>query len=149
MGETPEQIEAHIDQTRMRLGGNFRELQQRVDDALDWREQFRNRPYTLLGAAAIGGVLLASALGRRSPRPHTAAAREPLRGAVSRGGVTVSAQALEAWDNIKMALIGVATARVHQYLSELVPGYQNHLPRTAAATGAGEPGAAARTGFGG
>ena len=37
MGETPEQIEAHIDQTRMRLGGNFRELQQQVDDALDWR----------------------------------------------------------------------------------------------------------------
>jgi hypothetical protein len=149
MGETPEQIEAHIDQTRMRLGGNFRELQQRVDDALDWREQFRNRPYTLLGAAAIGGVLLASAFGRSSPRPRTAAAREPLHGAVSRGGVNVSAQALEAWDNIKMALIGVATARVHQYLSELVPGYQNHLPHTAAAAGAGEAGATAKTVFGG
>ena len=64
--------------------------------------------------------------------------------------MNVSAQALEAWDAIKMALIGVATSRVHQYLSELVPGYQNHLPpRAAAGAGAGQAGATARSGFGG
>ena len=38
MDETANQIEAHIDRTRERLGSNLRELESRVDAATDWRE---------------------------------------------------------------------------------------------------------------
>jgi hypothetical protein len=65
MDQTADQIEAHIDQTRQQLGANIEELQRRVDNVTDWREQFRARPYMLLGVACAGGILLASALGRR------------------------------------------------------------------------------------
>jgi hypothetical protein len=55
MDETANQIEAHIDQTRERLGSNLRELEDRVEAATDWREHFRERPHVFLGAAFIGG----------------------------------------------------------------------------------------------
>ena len=69
MDETANEIEAQIDRTRERLGSNLRELEDKVDAATDWREHFRERPHLFLGAAFIGGVVLASAL---SPSPLVA-----------------------------------------------------------------------------
>ena len=51
MDETANEIEAHIDRTRERLGSNLRELEDKVDAATDWREHFRERPHLFLGAA--------------------------------------------------------------------------------------------------
>ena len=67
MDETANEIEAHIDRTRERLGSNLRELEDKVDAATDWREHFRERPHLFLGAAFVGGVMVATALGRTSP----------------------------------------------------------------------------------
>ena len=67
MDETVDQIEAHIDQTRQRLGSNLQELERRVDAATDWREQFRARPYVALGLALAGGVAMATVVRHRSP----------------------------------------------------------------------------------
>ena len=79
MDETANQIEAHIDRTRERLGSNLRELEDKVEAATDWREHFRERPHVFLGAALIGGMVLASALRSKSAgRPlSVAGVRQP------------------------------------------------------------------------
>ena len=80
MDEAAHKIEAHIDRTRERLGSNLRELEDKVDAAIDWREQFRARPHVFLGGAFVGGALLAAALRPKSPRavvrrPHRSSSR--------------------------------------------------------------------------
>jgi ElaB/YqjD/DUF883 family membrane-anchored ribosome-binding protein len=65
MGETPDQIERHIYEKRSELGENIHELQQKVKTAVDWRAQFDQRPWVLMGAAFGGGVLLALLFGGR------------------------------------------------------------------------------------
>jgi hypothetical protein len=54
MGQTVDQIEAGIDRSRHELGANIHELERRVDQATEWREQFRLRPFAFLAAAARG-----------------------------------------------------------------------------------------------
>ncbi len=65
MAETPEQIERYIEQKRNDLTKNVFELQQKMDDALDWRVQFQQHPFAMIGLAFGGGLLLASVLGWR------------------------------------------------------------------------------------
>ena len=134
MGTTSNQIENYIDNQRENLGQNLRELETRVKSvADDWRYQFENHPTVFLGAAFGGGILLAAALrpsaarnrrgryaapvtafspsnARRSPRPphENSPARET---------------ALHAWENIKGALVGVAAARLKDYVDEFIPGF--------------------------
>jgi Holliday junction resolvasome RuvABC endonuclease subunit len=126
MDETANEIESHIDRTRERLGSNLRELEDRVDEATDWQEHFRARPQIFLGAAFAGGVILATALrAKASNREH---ADTQVRGAVNGSGA-VHAQATELWYNIQGALIGVASARIKQYIGQLVPGFDEHYRR--------------------
>ena len=126
MDQTANQIEAHIDRTRERLGSNLRELEEKVEAATDWREHFRERPHVFLGAAFIGGVVLASALRSKS-------ADGPLSGVdvnpAVRGQGSVQAQVRELWNNVQGALVGVATAHIRDYISELVPGFDDHYRR--------------------
>ena len=135
MDETVDQIEAHIDHTRQRLGSNLQELERRVDAATDWREQFRARPYVGLGLAFAGGLAVASLLHARSDsafggREETRDARRPSNGSDARE------QALDAWNSIKGALIGVATTRIKDYIGDLIPGFQDQLQRTEQRTAA-------------
>ena len=65
MDETANEIEAHIDRTRERLGSNLRELEDKVEAVADWREQFRARPHVFLSAAFVGGAMLARAFRQR------------------------------------------------------------------------------------
>ena len=129
MDETLGQIEAHIDQTRDRLGANLKELERRVDVATDWREHFQARPYVALGLAVAGGMLLAKVAGSRPPRQLSAMSDDMSGGSRPGRGSDIRGQALETWDNIKGALVGVATARVTDYISDLVPGFADHLPQ--------------------
>ena len=39
------------------------------------------------------------------------------------------AQATELWHNIQGALIGVASARIKEYIGQLVPGFDEHYRR--------------------
>jgi hypothetical protein len=135
MDETVHQIEGHIDQARRRLGSNLKELERRVDAATDWREQFRARPYTGLGVAFAGGVLLAAAFRHRSTEQWIGSSKEAAAGAPFRSGIDAREQALDFWNNIKGALIGVATTRVKDYIDELIPGFQEHFQRAEERTG--------------
>jgi hypothetical protein len=133
MDEAAHKIEAHIDRTRERLDSNFRELEDRVDAATDWREQFRARPHMFLGGAIVGGALLAAVLRPKSFRQVFDSSNEghlgSVSGAVSRNGVHAQEQALELWNNVKGALIGVASMRLTGYISELIPGFDEHFRR--------------------
>jgi hypothetical protein len=66
MGETTDQIATDIHQKRADLQSNLEELETRMKALTDWREQFRRRPGAMITAALVGGVLLASMLGKRS-----------------------------------------------------------------------------------
>jgi hypothetical protein len=126
MDETPREIEAHIDRTRERLGSHLVELEHRVEAATDWREHFRARPRFFLGAAFVGGATLAVALHARSQRPVSDDAGI-MRFADDPS--SARAQVLELWNNLKGALIGVASTRVIGYLGELLPGFDEHYRR--------------------
>lgn len=131
MDEATHKIEAHIDRTRERLGSNLRELEHKVDAATDWREQFRTRPHVFLGGAIAGGALLAAVLRHKSSRPVFDSSNEVHLRATSHNGVNAQEQALELWNNIKGALLGVAAMRITQYVSDLIPGFDEHYRRTA------------------
>lgn len=136
MDETAHEIETHIDHTRERLGSNLKELEDKVDAATDWRQHFQERPHLFLGAAFVGGAILASALRARSSR------RSPDHAGITSfadGGTSTQGQALELWNNVKGALIGVASARIKEYIGELVPGFDEHYRRAAQRTTASDP----------
>jgi uncharacterized protein DUF3618 len=128
MDQAVHQIETQIDRTRQRLGTNLRELEDRVDAATDWREHFRTRPYAFLGMATAGGVLLAAALRPTSPH-RVRGSGEPSR-RLGRTGAEARAQAVELWDSITNALLGVATTRIKAYIGELIPGFEEQFRRS-------------------
>ena len=138
MDETLNEIEAHIDRTRERLGSNLRELEHKVDAATDWREYFQEKPQLFLGAAFVGGVILAAVLRPRSPRRKVNADDVGRRRLTRRGGAT-QAQALELWNNVQGALIGVASARIKDYIGGLVPGFDEQYRRLAQPATASDP----------
>lgn len=65
MGQATEQIAGDIDEARQDLEYNLRELEARLKSMVDWRDQFRRHPASMIVAALLGGVLLSSLLGRR------------------------------------------------------------------------------------
>jgi hypothetical protein len=123
--QTVDQIAAHIDQTRARLGSNVRELEEKVEAATDWQAQFRARPYVMLGAACLGGVLLAATL--RSRGAHRSA---PLA-AIGGRGFDPRRQIGDLWDDVASALLGVASTKVQHYIADLVPDFDEHYARAA------------------
>ena len=128
MDEAARKIEAQIERTRERLGSNLRELEHKVDAATDWREHFRARPHVFIGGAIVGGALLAAVLRPKSSPPMDGS-NEPRFASVSRGGVHAQEQAFELWNNVKGALLGVAAMRITEYISELIPGFDEHFRR--------------------
>jgi hypothetical protein len=127
MDEAVRQLETHIDRTRQRLGSNLKELEDRVDSVTDWRAQFRRRPYSFIGLALVGGACLSAAL-RSSPSRRKFGESESAASG-SRGAGTARGQGLEIWENVRRALLGVAATRVRDYISELVPGFDEHFRR--------------------
>ena len=135
MGQTVRQIEAHIDNTRDRLGANLQELERRVDAVTDLRGHFEARPFTILGVAFAGGVLLAAMSGGRSTRPARTFAA-PASAPVSYPGRPQRNQALDVWDTIKGAAIGLAATRLRSYVDELLPGFDEQFQRAESRTAA-------------
>jgi len=130
MGETTSQIETRIERTREDLGSNLRELENRVKTAADWREHYRVNPLLWAGLAFGGGVFLGVLSRRRDPLEPM----ETLNAGVG-GGTVVNAgrarqKVLDSWEDIKTALVGVATARVMDFLGEAVEGFDEHRKRS-------------------
>jgi hypothetical protein len=137
MGQTTHQIEAHIENTREDLGSNLHELERKVRGVTDWKQHFQTRPMTMLGVAFGGGILLATTLrgrrkksggGERDISSH-ATGSDPHAGTDDQ-----KHKALETWDNIKGALIGVAATRFKEFVGEVVPGFHEQFQRTESKT---------------
>src|ERR1041385_6464702 len=116
MGERSDQIELEIREKRDELSGNFNELEQKVKTAMDWREQFRQHPGTMLAVAFGGGALLAALL---PPRNSGARYRSRIASYQSDNSVTRAAlpgppsvpkhsDARENLDALRGAVLGVA-----------------------------------------
>ncbi len=135
MGQTASQIENHIEDKREHLSSNLRELENKVKSATDWRYQFKNRPAIFLGLAFGGGMLLSNVIGRpgrRRGRQYDYRLRKAA-GAETHNVPKASAipsptmdKAYKAWENIKGALIGIAAARVKDYVDQVIPGFSEH-----------------------
>jgi hypothetical protein len=131
MGQTTSQIEAHIQDTRADLGSNLQELEQKVKSVTDWRQHFRSNPMTMVGVAFGGGILLATMMGGRRQRGGGRTYSTPGAGSLSHAGSDHQKnKALETFDSIKGALIGVAATRFKDFVGEVVPGFQEHFKQT-------------------
>src|ERR1700674_304990 len=153
MGEKPDQIERHIQHQRSELEDNISELEEKVKSAFDWRTQFEERPALMLGAAFVGGALLSALLpstssiaskmssNRRTSSseawtpytnretPYSAPHVESQSTGSSYSGGYSASKPSETWENLKNAAIGMVTARVSEFIEELVPGFTEHYKK--------------------
>jgi hypothetical protein len=104
MGEATREIEAHIAETRTDLGSNLQELEQKI-----------------LLATILGG-------GKRSGRERRFS--NPTSSEPHGGTDHQKHKALETWDNIRGALIGVAAMRFKDFVGEVVFGFHEQFQRT-------------------
>ena len=112
MGQTVEQLEAHIKNRRDGLDANLRELELKVATVADWRYYFRTHPLAMLGAAFGGAFLLAGLTSRsHDSRPY---------------GTPLNSR-LDALDHIKDALIGVASIRLTNFIGQAIPDFAQEL----------------------
>jgi hypothetical protein len=131
MGQATSQIKAHIEDTRADLGSNLHELEQKVKSVADWKQHFQTKPMTMLGVAFGGGILLATILGgRKSGRGERGFSSLPARSEPHPGTDHQKHKALETWDNIKGALLGVVATRFKDFVGEVVPGFHEQFQRT-------------------
>ena len=131
MGETKNQIENHIEDARENLGSNLEELERKVKSVTDWKHYYAKSPMTMIGVAFGAGVLLAAMSGKKGrPRRRFVSSRNFESGDLASGMERQKNKALETWENIKGALVGVAATRVKEYVGEIVPGFQEHYDRS-------------------
>jgi hypothetical protein len=121
VGETSGEIETHIRNARDDLSANLSELEQKVKSVTDWRQQYQKSSGTFLAVAVGAGVLLAL-LTRGNRTPYVAPGPSPSTPR-PRGGTEFD----HSIGTIKSALIGVAASKALNLLSQLVPGFQDHL----------------------
>ena len=134
MGEKSNQIERRIETERGQLGENLHELQSKVEGLTDWRAQFQKRPMVMMGVAVGGGLLLASMTGRRSSRSkrHYTESRPDISSSEHRRGTELQkTKALETFDTIKGAMIGLAANTFQDFLGQLIPGFREQVEKTA------------------
>jgi hypothetical protein len=128
MAERVQQIESEIDRTRAELGSNLRELESRVDAAVDWREHVRARPMVAVGVALAGGMILGQ-LARPGRARSIARALESTTTSKPHSSIDARGQAYGVWEDIANAMIGVAATSLTGYIGSLVPGFTDELKR--------------------
>ena len=131
MGEKSNQIEREIQAERGQLGQNLNDLQSKVQEVTDWRVQFQKRPMLMMGVAVGGGLLLASMTGRRTKRERYYAQDRENRGHEQQRGTELQKnKALETFDTIKGAMIGVVANTFQDFLGRTIPGFREQYLKT-------------------
>jgi len=65
----PEQLRSEIESSKEAITDTIKRIDDHIHRAVNWREQVREHPFVALGAAAVGGVLIAGMFSRKpSPR---------------------------------------------------------------------------------
>ena len=145
MGESTSQIERDIAAERTELGRNLQLLETKARSLADWRTYVRTHPFATIGLAVGGGLLLGAMTRRMGDREESSEyeaegfdlATEPRYPVVDSPYATPSAWASSAarvrrqfgdtWDHIADALLGVASAKAIEFVSEKVPGFREHF----------------------
>ena len=133
MGETSDDIKRNIGRTREALGENVQELERKVKDATDWKAQYQKRPFTMIGVAFGGGLLLSQMVagggrnGRKRYYETNGHAQESRGARLQPASPATDAQmkrAADTWDKIKGALVGVAATKFREFVGEVIPGFR-------------------------
>jgi hypothetical protein len=149
MDEKPDQIMNHIESQRDELGRNLNELESRVKRSTDWRAQFDRNPMLMMGVALGGGLLLGTMVstgrGRStrtswssSPRSYSSSSTGMSSAGFAASPSTSSSssspavreqrrKATDTLEHMKAALIGFATAKAKEFMSEALPGFNQHF----------------------
>jgi hypothetical protein len=146
MDEKPDQIIGHIEAQRDELGRNLNELETRVRATANWRTYYERNPMLAVGAALGGGLLLGTMVSSArhssttsrvsassSSRSHEKASSSASRSSSASSLVSSPVTAMErrhvseTMDHIKAALIGFGIAKAKEFLSQAIPGLDQHL----------------------
>ena len=123
MAQRSDEIKQHIDQERQRLGDNVREIGSRVRRSTDWHTAFEKNPWMFIGAAAVGGVILAGFAGRsrsserETPSGHAIVPSKHMQ------------QISDTIDGIIGALIGLGTSKAREFVGDAIPGFAEEYKR--------------------
>lgn len=117
MGQTTDQVETRIENTREDLKSNLQELEGRVRSATDWRHYVNQNPGVMIAAAFGGGVLLSALMKKRRRVPHTPLSSSARFGEARSLQSRTKQNVLEKLDTIKAALVGAAATKVKGMLS--------------------------------
>jgi hypothetical protein len=112
MGQTVDQIEAGIDRSRFELGANIHELERRVDQATEWREQFRLRPFAFLAAAAVGGAVGSAMLRRKPFAPAFVAGVPAASMQLAERATSTRNHGSDVWDNVQAAALSLVGTKL-------------------------------------
>jgi hypothetical protein len=125
MGEKAERIERHIEQQRSEVRDNMLELKQKVRRSVDWRAQVDERPLAMVGLAFGAGFLVSAFLGGRSQPDFNRMSSADYRpsGEPSHSGTL---------EILKGAVIGLASAKLKDFVEELLPGFQEEFRKAEA-----------------
>ena len=126
MGETINEIERELAAERVELSRNLGELETRARQLTDWRHYYRTHPGQLIGAALASGVVLGIISGGKSSSSHHEYAAVPDSQA-PRPKSRARSRLEQDWQHISDALMGVASAKVMEFVGNLVPGFRDHL----------------------
>lgn len=125
MGQTVDQIEGQIEESREDLRSNLDQLGHKVKSAVDWRQRFRGRPGVILAIAFGGGLILANVVGGSRSREESSDGAH--RAAVRDSAKSKKGALLRAWEDIQSALVAVAATKVSNTLAEFVPDFKEQL----------------------
>jgi hypothetical protein len=128
VGETINEIERELAAERIDLSRNLGELETKARQLTDWRHYYRNHPGQLLGAALASGVVLGVIAGGKS---SASSHRHDYTAVPDSNAPRLKSRALgrleQDWQHISDALMGVASAKVMEFVGNLVPGFKDHL----------------------
>jgi hypothetical protein len=125
MGEKAERIERYIEQQRSEVRDNMLELKHKVRRSVDWRAQVDERPLAMVGLAFGAGFLVSAFLSARTARPDfSRMSSDDYR--------TSPAPSYGTLEILKGAAIGLASAKLKEFVEELLPGFQEEYRKAEA-----------------
>lgn len=139
MDEHTNQIEREIRAERQQLGRNLTELEMKAKQLANWRTYYRNNPKLLLGIAVGGGVILGALAGRARHGRRDYASEIAVSTRPPRSRSRTGAQIEDTWQNISDALLGVASAKVMEFVSNVIPGFRDQLDRRSTGSRSADP----------
>jgi hypothetical protein len=136
MGESTSEIERAIVAERRQLGRNLDDLEGTARELADWRTHYRKNPALLLTVALAGGLVLGAITAGGAPSRDGAHELDAYR----RRGNRASRQLSDTLLAIAEAVLGVASAKIIEFVSNSVPGFSDQIADRQRDSGVGNPG---------